>query len=360
EEEQGSVYCPPNTQISSVKKMKTEVIPKYLALGPVNNCHFHITHSAAKAQFAESVLTRPLLGVFKKVSDCRHILNPVNPQFQAPLVEVIRNIYDEDKLIQDCLSVCEIILRSRDSGLSSLLETSAEYKDIGCDMLLVGNQFPLEALNSIFHHIIPKNDNLSVYEELGKLLHPILLRVEPIVCFPEGIRGENILDLMWNYATYTVDRAEAITENRTIPTHNLSILRDRGIKIKKVEGHFLDIRIHGVSTLHIPPVNLSMKVAERVLSNFMDLEVCKSIQPITSYVVLMSNLVATEDDLEYLVQKKIIILDAIDYSSVIKMFKDLVNSKAIYLSRYHFKELSQKLNMYKPDWISRAISGFRK
>ncbi|KAJ4841640.1 hypothetical protein Tsubulata_034071 [Turnera subulata] len=225
------------------------------------------------------------------------------------------------------------------------------------DLILLENQIPWLVLECLFDlQTAPESKPL---DELALQFFHIILPLTPSPMQKRCQGQKHLLDLLRNWLVLCSEKQE---DGKWVAMPSASDLAGAGIKFKKGNTEsILDIKFsinHGV--LEIPPL-LIQETTEVILRNLISYEQChpKCSNKITSYAILLDNLINTTQDMDILTRDGII-TNWLNPDDAIQFFNKLYHDA--YLKSYCYMQLCQDVNKYRqrrwPRWRAILMSNY--
>ncbi|EXC31343.1 hypothetical protein L484_017623 [Morus notabilis] len=275
---------------------------------------------------------------------------------------------EEDKFVEvlvlDGCFIVELLrkkayegLRDRENGQERdpIFSMSCLLQYLWHDLLLLENQIPWMVLDILYGLTTTPIDDEKplvqlVIEFFGNIFSTSPPPIEPLLSSPHP--GKHILDLLRNSL---VLNSSIIHQNKTNsdtiscelePMRSATSLEESGIKFKMCASKsILDIKFHEKQGVLEIPTLFIQETTETVFRNLISLEqCCPNYDPIiTSYAVLLDNLINSKDDMEILCKSKAIynwlnIDDATRFFN--KLYIDTFVKETFYI------ELTHQVNEY--------------
>ncbi|KAJ4705216.1 hypothetical protein OWV82_022023 [Melia azedarach] len=254
----------------------------------------------------------------------------------------IRNCYENmpkiEKLdfvtmiLYDAIFIIELLLTNYETASDLLLDKKTFDFVIYVDLSLLENQLPYFVLNGLYE-LVPK-PNLDINtQSLFSLSCTYLFRGH-LKEIPNEVEVKHFVDLR-RYVVTQKHPEPLESELRGIDLPCATKLQESGVQFKVIEGQdLLDIKfelkkpciplLKNHYELQIPRIEVYDET-ECLLRNVMALEqyhyTSKTI--VCSYIDLLDNLINTEEDVNLLVDAKIIVNHVGDTARIVKMFNEL-------------------------------------
>ena len=289
---------------------------------------------------------------------------------------------EENKENLNYIFVAYFIYWKKESSFDYL---SYDSMRILLDIIMFENQISLSKIKYFYkkvhekeYKIHKKNDKY----DWNNTLRYYIIFYSPFKYYYENINMEanNLLELLYltnvnkgrsNYININIP--ENKTQQKIIPT--LSNLLKNGIKVKlKQKKTFTDIEYdEKTSTIKLPQIYVYHYRSEIVFKNLLAYEISKRYKyhPIRDYVLFMDYIIDTEEDVQILIDEKIIINKMGNNKSVANLFNNLskgfsteINENIFNIMeniniRYNNKIYNLKsifINTYFDDYIKSSVS----
>ncbi|KAG8634921.1 UPF0481 protein At3g47200 isoform X2 [Manihot esculenta] len=209
------------------------------------------------------------------------------------------------------------------------------------DLILLENQIPWFVLEKLFN-MTRESGSKPLTQLALKFFHNIFSFTPPPIVQPFH-EQKHILDLLRNWLVLSSGKAE----DRTLgwqPIPSATNLVDAGIKFRKGEAKsILDIKFTG-GVLEIPSL-LIQETTEVIIRNLISYEQCcpKLSTRITSYAILLDNLINTARDMDILTDNGIID-NWLNPEDATQFFNKLYHDA--YVKQYYYLDLCEKVNEY--------------
>jgi hypothetical protein len=357
--------------------------PQLISIGP-----FHHTKEELKPMHTQK--QRYFLAFWERVTNKKALVKYKN--FLKENIEMIKNFYSEfdeniddslfvDMIMLDAVFILELFLRKSkesDRDKDYMFTTSWICKSIQRDLLLLENQLPIFLLEQLhqkvfkdssnnslnflelafnyFENFNPQRSNKHQNEEMLKNFKSCKHFTDLIRCF---YLPKEVYDKGWSRSAHFTD---VNSEDKCI-LKTAKMLHDAGVSFEKVNHKsLLEIKFDKVPILNwllclgcLPCfrfVNSKLLMSqfkvyqhkECVLKNLIALEQCHySEQPfICNYVSLIDALINTQEDVEILVDKEIIVHELGSHAELATMINGLC--KNVVVTCNYYGKTTKKLN----------------
>ncbi|XP_042517281.1 UPF0481 protein At3g47200-like [Macadamia integrifolia] len=314
-----------------------------------------------------------------------HALLGRNPVLEESLDECVKAIRELEQRARKCFSESDKITLNSDQFVEMLLvdgcfiielffkyilkglrrkgdpvfNTKWMLSGIRRDLMLLENQIPLFVLQRIFD-LVPIPDQLhrqSLTYIAFRFFKAIIPGNKEALESKFVHEGGHLLDLLRQCYLPSFPRVMPLPNQRGIQEtlNSATKLQKSGIKIKKsVQDSLLDLKF-GRGELRIPPLKI-YDYTESVLRNLVALEQCchEHMKQISSYALLMDNLIRSNKDVRFLEQRGIIVNHLGSDEEVISLFDNLC--KEIEVEESYYVGLCQQLNGYcNTNWHGKLL-----
>ncbi|KAM1062125.1 hypothetical protein ACFX14_026393 [Malus domestica] len=221
--------------------------------------------------------------------------------------------------------------------------TSWMLKVLQNDLFLLENQLPWKVLKCLFD-LTKVNDDHSLLALALKFFESSVFNQTPQI--KEGVQTKHLLDAV-RESLISLHKPQSTERRYWEPIPTVTELLQAGVKFKsksKVWNNMLDITFKN-GVMEIPPIDIESN-AESHFRNLIAYEHCDpdiAIFNITSYAVILDNLIQSSEDAEFLIQKRIIttILSKEDLACFFNgLYKDTIPS------HFSYVELTEKVNAH--------------
>ncbi|PON61347.1 hypothetical protein PanWU01x14_147240 [Parasponia andersonii] len=365
----GKMFMPPRCSIFKIpiilsRHNKNAYTPNAFSFGP-----FH--HDNDQLKPTEKIKFKYLLGLVCRLS--RIDPNPITPDtILRNLTNAISDVEKEalqyyagpigmkvDKFVEILvLDGCFILELFRKKSYSELREKDDPIFNMSCmlqflshDLILLENQIPWLVLDLLFKLTITTSvDNKSLVELAIDFFSYLFTenppRVQSILCIIQNHENKHILDLLRNSLVLN----SSITKQKSHKWQHMRSatgLRDSGITFKQnlFSDSVLDITFCKKKGVMLIPPLLIHETTETVFRNLISLEqCCPNYEPIvTSYAVLLDNLIDTNTDIQIL-EKSNAIVNWLNIDDATKFFNKLYIDTYVKENYYH--QLTSDVNGY--------------
>ncbi|PON95332.1 hypothetical protein TorRG33x02_088540 [Trema orientale] len=380
---QGNLVLPSHCSIFRIptilsRHIKISYEPNAFAIGP-----FH--HDNPKLKPTERIKQKYLLDLISRLS------NPNNPNSSNPvnlnrklienLTKAISDVENdareyyagpidmkgEDFVEMLVLDGCFLIELFRKNAYPHLCNECDPIFTMSCllqflhhDLVLLENQIPWLVLDILFEQTEMKSVQKKPLIQLALEFFPSLLKkekpnvgnVQSNLSIIQNHGSRHILDLLRNSLVLNSDTINKRSNNEWEHIRSATNLRASGITFKKdvASESILDIKFFPKGgVMAIPPL-LIQETTETVFRNLISLEqCCPNYKPIiTCYAVLLDNLIDTNDDIQLLDKRKVIV-NWLNNDDATKLFNRLYIDT--YVKENYYYELTTEVNKYcKKSW----------
>jgi hypothetical protein len=226
------------------------------------------------------------------------------------------------------------------------------------DLILVENQIPWLVLEHLFN-MTAEPGNATTLAHLALKFFRNIFSFHPPSIDPSYQGQKHLLDLLRNWLVLSSGEEED-SETGWEPIPSVTNLVDAGIKLKVGESRsILDIKFEN-GFLEIPPL-LVQETTEVIIRNLISYEQCspKCTDIITSYAVLLDNLINTTKDMDTFTSSGIID-NWLNPDEATQFFNKLYLDA--YLKKYYYLKLCRKVNRYYrrrwPGWRALLMSNY--
>ncbi|KAG6736321.1 hypothetical protein POTOM_060933 [Populus tomentosa] len=265
-------------------------------------------------------------------------------------------------LVIDGCFLIELFRKDQDTYLREdddpIFSVSCMLQYLYHDLILVENQIPWFVLERLFK-MTAEPGNATTLAQLALRFFQIIFSSDPPPIVPSNQGPKHLLDLLRNWLVLSSGKEEE-GEMGWEPIPSVTNLVYAGIKLKVGKSRsILDIKFQN-GVLEIPPL-LLQQTAEVIIRNLISYEQCSpySTDRITSYAVLLDNLIKTTKDMDTFTSSGII-----DYwlnpDEAAQFFNKLYQD--VYLKKYYYLKLCQDVNRYYrrplPRWRVLLMSNY--
>ncbi|XP_043709472.1 UPF0481 protein At3g47200-like [Telopea speciosissima] len=304
-----------------------------------------------------------------------HALLGRKTMLEESLDECVKSIRELEQRARKCYSESENITLSSDQFVEMLLvdgcfiielffkyilkglrrkgdrvfNTKSMLPGIRRDLILLENQIPLFVLQRLYD-LVPIPDQLqrqSLSQIAFRFFKPIIPGNKEVLESKFVHEGGHLLDLLRQCYLSLLPRVMPLANQHGSQEHLHSArkLQKTGITIKKsVQDSLLDLKfVRG--ELRIPPLKI-YDYTESILRNLVALEQCcpEYTKQISSYALLMDNLIRSNKDARLLQQRGIIVNRLDSDEEVTSLFNNLC--KEIEVGESYYVGLCQQVNSY--------------
>ncbi|KAE8684123.1 putative Calcium-binding EF-hand family protein [Hibiscus syriacus] len=221
------------------------------------------------------------------------------------------------------------------------------------DLILLENQVPWMVLEILFNLTRSANETMSLaqlaIEFFGNMFSSDAPPMDQNLFFGKEIK--HIIDLLRMTLVLPSEKGDETDYSGWQPIPSASKLKEAGVSFKKVESKsILDIKFNN-GVLEIPSL-LIQETTETVFRNLISFEQCypNCTPRLTSYAILLDNLIDTTDDMEVLC-KKDVIDNWLNLDDATKFFNKLYFDA--YVKEFHYHELCNQVHGYCSQWWHR-------
>ncbi|KAF9666253.1 hypothetical protein SADUNF_Sadunf16G0210400 [Salix dunnii] len=328
-------------------------IPNAFSIGPWHRNHQLMQSTEKiKLKYLKHLLSRESESITLKelFESTREIKKEARSCYAGPI-----DVGAEDFVRLLVIDGCFLIELFRKESDASLRENDDPIFNMSCmlqylhhDLILVENQIPWLVLEHLFNKTSAKQSTQAEETTLAHLALKFFANIfslnAPTTDTPND-GTKHLLDLLRNWLVKSSGKDDdADTGWEPIPS--ATDLVDAGIKLKVSDGEhgsILDIEFKNGS-LEIPSL-LIQETSEVILRNLISYEQCspqcKDI--ITSYAMLLDNLINTTKDMDLLIGSEII-TNWLNPEEATQFFNKLYHDA--YLKKYYYHKLHREVNMY--------------
>ncbi|XP_024932941.3 UPF0481 protein At3g47200-like [Ziziphus jujuba] len=324
--------------------------PDVIAIGPFHHRKPSLQPmEIVKKWYLRTLLSRLNISMLGLVKGIKEFEKRARDCYQEP-IDLDQNEFIEMLIIDGCFLV-ELFRKETISELRSMddpiFNMACMHQFLYHDLLLLENQLPWFVLQYLFNMTM-ENDRktLSLTELVLKFYQTYFSLINHTKSTPR-LDEENlhIVDLIRNVLILSfpgVESDEMPEKPQLIPC--ITELMEAGVKFtKRSSDNLLDI-VFSNGTFEIPPLSIQ-ETTEPIFRNLIAFEQCYHgcEDKITSYAILMDNLISTSKDVEILCDKGIIDnwLSAEDVS---QYFDRLYNDT--FVTNFYYSDLCKGVNKY--------------
>ncbi|OMO85319.1 hypothetical protein CCACVL1_10283 [Corchorus capsularis] len=244
----------------------------------------------------------------------------------------------------------EEVKREHDDPIFSM---SCMLQFLHHDLILLENQIPWFVLQTLFDITKLPSDTKSLIE-LALHFFATMFTFDTIPLKPAIFNDQDIkhiLDLL--RLSLVLPSKEINNYGRKLgwqPIWSITKLKEAGVKFEKSDKaeSILDIKFRKKGVLEIP-LFLIQETTETIFRNLIAYEQCLPNCPpiITSYAMLLDNLIDSPNDLDMLCNKNIIWDNWLTTGDATQFFNELYNDT--YVKEFYYYELCRDLNNYCKD-----------
>uniref|UniRef100_A0A6N2LM33 Uncharacterized protein n=1 Tax=Salix viminalis TaxID=40686 RepID=A0A6N2LM33_SALVM len=280
--------------------------------------------------------------------------------------ERLRHCYSEKSILMESIEFVEMILLDAVFIIQFFLESNDDKGpknfepriafDIREDLMLLENQLPLFIIQEIYDRVNPRSQDAKSIPFLDLATchfrkYSFLERVET----SPGVEGStHFTDLLRNLMLHNARKRSNYIFNPSILKYSVVKLRKAGVKFQVTRDKCLVNITFNKGVLKIPQLEVDHNF-ERLVRNIMALERCcyPSEPYICSYIKFMDHLFDSAEDVDLLVQNKIIVHTLRDNATVSNMIKHFCEN--IFDNYTCFGDISQGLNAHYESPFNRAL-----
>ncbi|MED6195177.1 hypothetical protein PIB30_035499 [Stylosanthes scabra] len=334
--------------------------PRVVSIGPFH----HGDQKLLKMEDQKRIFCRKLIERSEtNLESLVTCVQELEPEVRSSYSDEIKLGFDDHVrvILVDCCFILELLLRFHFKRCISLFPWLDEY--MRWDLLLLENQLPFFVFENIY--------NLAFATTLnGDTDHPSFLTL--ILRFYEfdndndhdwdSARIAHLTDLLRTFHLKQ-SRSTLLRKDKTLPFIKSAIqLHEAGVKFKvnKRSHCMLDLQFSG-HTLEIPEIELEDETKIR-LRNTVALEQCHYLDEsyITDYTLVLDWLINTHKDVDFLVDRGIIINWLGDSKAVAKLFNGLEKNIMFGTSNAEYFHICEGLNDFcKHPW-NRKVATLRR
>ncbi|KAF5468172.1 hypothetical protein F2P56_012348 [Juglans regia] len=334
------------------RQNETAFIPDAFSLGPIHHGHPNMRSTEKfKVMYLHGLITRISSPDTRKkrVIDLVNSIKDVEREAREYYAEPIEYTPEEfvKILVLDGCFIIELFrkkayeeLREQDDPIFS---TSCMLQFLYHDLILLENQVPWIVLERLFNVTIQQTYNdallLLAIRFFGSTFSPI---PPPTTILPlEGVK--HIVDLLRKWLVSSSKEEESNSEYWEVMPSTTALV-EAGIKlVKGTSESILDVEFND-GILKIPPL-FSQETTETVFRNLICFEQCypNCESRLSSYAVLIGNLINTRKDMDILCENEII--DSwLNRKDAVQFFNKLYHYS--YLKTFYYGRLCKKVNGY--------------
>ncbi|XP_034933465.1 UPF0481 protein At3g47200-like [Populus alba] len=338
--------------------------PNAFSIGPWHRHHpLMKSTERVKLKYLKGLLSRRSASITLKalIKSTRGIEKEARSCYAGPI-----DVGEEDlvrMLVIDGCFLIELFRKDKDNHLREdddpIFNMSCMLQYLYHDLILVENQIPWLVLELLFD-ITSEPGNTTTLAQLALQFFKNIFSFNPPSIDFSYQGKKHLLDLLRNWLVLSSGEEED-GEVGWEPIPSVTNLVDAGIKLKV--GHesssILDIKFKN-GFLEIPPL-LIQETTEVIIRNLISYEQCspKCTDRITSYAVLLDNLINTTKDMDTFTSSGIID-NWLNPDEATQFFNKL--SQDAYLKKYYYLKLCQDVNKYYrrrfPRWRALLMSNY--
>ncbi|MCL7037302.1 hypothetical protein MKW94_028300 [Papaver nudicaule] len=335
---------------------RSAYMPEVISIGP-----FHHGEASLAAMedhklsyYVRALLSRATPGP-NKLEECVACLKRIEDEARKCYSEPIELTSDEfvERMLIDGLFMIELLLRKSPKGNENdpILGNIWVLPSVLRDLVLLENQLPMVVLNCLFKVFAPRrgytNDSIKIpalqfFEQFEQLMPwgKKGLRFS-------GCEGTHLLDLLGN-ACHESPEAGNKRKSSLESIPSVTELKRAGVKFSasNMSGSFMDVNFNN-GILRITPVVIHEQT-ETLFRNIIANEQCCAgaghVTYMTSYAILMSNLIKSAQDVRILREKGLLRHHLGDDKDVAALFSKL--GSEVNVENFYFSELCDAVNSY--------------
>ncbi|XP_059446495.1 UPF0481 protein At3g47200-like [Corylus avellana] len=338
------------TPIALSRHNKNAYIPNAFSIGPLH-------HGRPKLKTAETIKAKYLQGLISRSPDpnamLKDLINSVNAlerearEYYAELIRYSREEFLKILVIDGCFIIelfCRFVYEDLRAENDPIFSMAGMVEVLDHDLILLENQVPWMVLEHLFRKImVPKSDTaLSQFA---------IAFFRNILAFPPIGRSDHLRDIKhipdlfkkWLVSSIKVDEEKKLLSQWELVS-SATRLAEAGIKFRRSKSsNILEIKFEN-GVLEIPLIKIH-EHTETFFRNLISFEQCypNSDAIITSYAILLDNLINTAKDVEILCENKIL-NNWLNPEDAVKFFNKLYHDT--YVDHYYYKNLCQEVNSF--------------
>ncbi|XP_034906450.2 UPF0481 protein At3g47200-like [Populus alba] len=321
--------------------------PNAFSIGPWHRHHpLMKSTEKVKLKYLKGLLSRRSASITLKglIKSTRGIEKEARSCYAGPI-----DVGVEDFVRMLVIDGCFLIELFRKDQYNHLREDDDPIFNMSCmlqylyhDLILVENQIPWLVLEHLFN-VTAEPGNTTTLAQLALQFFQIIFSSNPPPILPSYQEKKHLLDLLRNWLVLSSGKEED-GEMGWEPIPSVTNLVGAGIKLKVGKSRsILDIKFKN-GFLEIPPL-LLQETTEVIIRNLISYEQCspKCTDRITSYAVLLDNLINTTKDMDTFTSSGII-GNWLNPDEATQFFNKLYQDA--YLKKYYYLKLCQEVNRY--------------
>ncbi|XP_034906495.1 UPF0481 protein At3g47200-like [Populus alba] len=337
--------------------------PNAFSIGPWHRHHpLMKSTEKVKLKYLKGLLSRRSASITLKglIKSTRGIEKEARSCYAGPI-----DVGVEDFVRMLVIDGCFLIELFRKDQYNHLREDDDPIFNMSCmlqylyhDLILVENQIPWLVLEHLFN-VTAEPGNTTTLAQLALQFFQIIFSSNPPPILPSYQEKKHLLDLLRNWLVLSSGKEED-GEMGWEPIPSVTNLVGAGIKLKVGKSRsILDIKFKN-GFLEIPPL-LLQETTEVIIRNLISYEQCspKCTDRITSYAVLLDNLINTTKDMDTFTSSGII-GNWLNPDEATQFFNKLYQDA--YLKKYYYLKLCQEVNRYYrrrfPRWRALLVSNY--
>ncbi|KAL9367140.1 hypothetical protein Peur_038339 [Populus x canadensis] len=337
--------------------------PNAFSIGPWHRHHpLMKSTEKVKLKYLKGLLSRRSASITLKglIKSTRGIEKEARSCYAGPIDVGVEDFVR--MLVIDGCFLIELFRKEQDNHLREdddpIFNMSCMLQYLYHDLILVENQIPWLVLEHLFN-MTAEPGNTTTLAQLALQFFDTIISFRPPRKLPSYQGQKHLLDLLRNWLVLSSGKEED-GETGWEPMPSVTNLVDAGIKLKAGESSsILDIKFQN-GVLEIPPL-LVQETTEVIIRNLISYEQCspKCTDRITSYAVLLDNLINTAKDMDTFTSSGIID-NWLNPDEATQFFNKLYQDA--YLKKYYYLKLCQELNRYCqrrfPRWRALLMSNY--
>ncbi|GKV07944.1 hypothetical protein SLEP1_g19640 [Rubroshorea leprosula] len=340
-------------------------IPNAFSIGP-----FH--HDKHNPRDTQKIKLKYLEGLLTRTGNRKTMLRQCISEIKTKEKEA-RECYAEEidmseeefveMLVLDGCFIIELLRKNAEEekdGDDPIFSMSCMIQFLYQDLILLENQIPWFVLERLFSSTGGPSQSKSLVIELvlkffGNIFSSEQLLVDDNIFTNQDIkhildllRSSLVLQLPLPECEIKLEKQSQQVQKGWQPFPSATTIKESGIKFMKVKSTtILDVKfVNG--TLKMPSI-LIQETIEPVFRNLISYEQCyPNCQPrITSYAILLDNLINTLEDLDELLESGILI-NWVNPQDTTQFFKMLYHDA--YVKEFYYQKLCSQVNDYRQQW----------
>eukprot|EP00258_Populus_trichocarpa_P000514 XP_002298611.3 UPF0481 protein At3g47200 [Populus trichocarpa] len=337
--------------------------PNAFSIGPWHRHHRLMKYTEkVKLKYLKGLLCRRSASITLKglIKSTRGIEKEARSCYAGPIDVGVEDFVR--MLVIDGCFLIELFRKDQDNHLREdddpIFNMSCMLQYLYHDLILVENQIPWLVLEHLFK-MTAEPGNTTTLAQLALPFFQNIFSSNPPSIVPSNRGPKHLLDLLRNWLVLSSGKDED-GETGWEPIPSVTNLVDAGIKLKVGKSSsILDIKFQN-GVLEIPPL-LIQETTEVIIRNLISYEQCspKCTDRITSYAVLLDNLINTTKDMDTFTSSGIID-NWLNPDEATQFFNKLYQDA--YLKKYYYLQLCQDVNKYYrrrfPRWRALLMSNY--